>query len=83
MHQEKMKKTFDKKIKEGNFQINDLVLNWDSRKEDKHGKFDHLWKGPYIIVAYRGDNSFILKNQNGVDIKGGLVKGRFLEHYIY
>ena len=60
VHQEKMNKTFDRKIKEGNLQINDFVLKWNARNEDKHGKFNHLWKGPYIVASYRGDNTFIL-----------------------
>ena len=44
--QDKMKKTFDRKIKVGDFQLGDSVLKWDVRFEDKgkHGKFDHLWK---------------------------------------
>ena len=57
-----MKKTFDKKVKEEQFQINDLVLKWDVIKEGKHGNFDHLWKVPYMIVAYRGDIFLILQN---------------------
>ena len=60
-----MKKTFDKKIKNRDFQINDLVLKWNARKEDKHGNFYHLWKGPYVVFAYRGDNRFILQDQIG------------------
>ena len=60
VHQEKMKKTFDRRVKQVQFQVDDLVLKWDARKEDKHGNFDHLWKDPYIIVAYRGDSCFIL-----------------------
>ena len=43
---------------------------------------DHLWKGPYIIHAYQGENSFILQYKNGIDIGGGPMNGRFLEHYI-
>ena len=82
VHQENIMKTFERRVKEEQFHINDLVLKWDARKDDKHGKFDHIWKGPYIIVAYRGDNCFILQNQNGVDIKGGPVYGRFLKHYL-
>ena len=54
IHQERMKNTFDRKVKEELFQIDDLVLKWDDPKEDKHGKFDHMWVGPYIIEAYRG-----------------------------
>ena len=53
------------RVKEEQFQLDDLVLKWDARKEDKHGKFDHLWKWSYIIVTFRGDNYFILQHQNG------------------
>ena len=47
-----MKKIFDKKEKLDDFQQGDLVLKWDARHEDKgkHGKFEHLWKGPYQIA---------------------------------
>ena len=38
IHQEKAKKTFDKRVKEEKFQIDDLVLKWDAPREDKHGK---------------------------------------------
>ena len=82
IHQDKMKNTFDRKVKEEHFQIDGLVLKWDALREDKHGKFDHMWKGPYIIVAFRGDNSFNLQHQDGVQLKGGLVNGRFLKHYL-
>jgi len=49
--QEKLKKIFDKRTKVEDFFIGDKVLKWDSRREDKgkHGKFDFLWKGPYVI----------------------------------
>lgn len=44
LFQEKTKKAFDKGAKQDEFHINDLVLKWDARYEDKgkHGKFDHL-----------------------------------------
>ena len=32
-----MKNTFDRRVKEEQFQIDDLVLKWDAPKEDKHG----------------------------------------------
>ena len=82
VHQEKMKNNFERRVKEEQFQVDDLVLKWDARKKDKHGKFDHLWKGPYIIDAYKGDNCFIRQNQNGVELKGGPVNGSFLKHYL-
>ena len=43
--QENIKKLFDKRTKENDFNIRDKVLKWDSRREDKgkHGKFENLW----------------------------------------
>lgn len=51
--QEKLKKMFDKRTKAKDFFIGDKVLKLYSRREDKgkHGKFDFLWKGPFIIQA--------------------------------
>ena len=79
VQQENMNNTFDRK--EQQFQINDLVLKWDAPREDKYGKFDHMWVGPYIIEAYRGENAFILQHQDGSLLNGGPVNGRFLKHY--
>jgi hypothetical protein len=66
------------------FKLGDLVLKWDARNEDKgkHGKFDHLWLGPFEIAAYRGSNAYILQESNGDIVGGGPVNGRFLKHYI-
>ena len=79
-----MKNTFDRKVKEENLSINDLVLKWDAPHKDKgkHGKFDHMWVGPYIIMAHIGENSFILQYQDGSLLEGGLMHGRFLKDYL-
>eukprot|EP00253_Pinus_taeda_P026128 PITA_26128 len=81
--QERIKKICDRKEKPDDFQIDDVVLRWDARNEDKgkHGKFDNLWKGPYKIAAYRGPNAFLLKEMNGDDCFGGSVNGRLLKRY--
>ena len=78
--QEKMKDIFDRKIKKNDFHPRDLVLKWNSRSKDKgkHGKFDHLWKGPYQIASYSGNNAYILKEVNGDLLQGGQVNGIFL-----
>ena len=49
-------------MKKDYFQLQDLVLKWDARIEDKgkHGKFNHLWKDPYQIFAYNGKRSYTL-----------------------
>ena len=49
--------------KENDFNIGDKVLKWNYRREDKgkHGKFDNIWQGPYIIYYFRGNNGYFLK----------------------
>ena len=82
LYQEKIKNTFDRKVKEEQFQIDDLVLKWDDPKEDKHGKFDHMWVGPYVIARHRGKNEFLLEYLNEVSLDSNPVNGRFLKHYL-
>jgi len=82
--QDQIKKIFDKKTKVDDFYIGDKVLKWDSRREDKgkHGKFDFLWQGPYVIYGYRGNNAFFLREIDGSDLPGGAANCRMLKHYI-
>lgn len=63
--------------------MDDVVLKWDARNEEKgkHGKFENLWKGPFKIKAYRGQNAFLLKEMNGEDCPGGPINGRLLKRY--
>ena len=81
--QENIKKLFDKRPKENDFQVGNVFLKLDSKKEEKgkHDKFENLWKGPYIIHSIRGHNAFFLQELNGEDLFGGLVNGRMLKHY--
>jgi len=52
--QERIKRIYDRKAKVDTFQLDDVVLKWDARNEEKgkHGKFENLWKGPFKIAAY-------------------------------
>ena len=77
-----MKNAFDRRVKEDQFQIDDLVLKWDANKEDKHGKFDHMWIVPYVIVGHQGENAFILEYSNGISLESNPVNGIFLKHYL-
>jgi hypothetical protein len=81
--QERIKKIFDKRTKEDDFELGDLVLRWDPQNEDKgkHGKFNSLWRRPYTIHAFRGNNDFLLNNSYGTNLPGGPVNGRMLKHY--
>lgn len=82
--QGKVKRSFDKKAKPDDFQKGDLVLKWDAWHEGKgkHGKFKHLWKGPYEIVEDCDNNSYVLRVANGDFFPGGLVNGQLLKHYL-
>lgn len=81
-YQQKMKAVFDRKAKEVLFQEGDLVLRWDTRREDKgkHGKFDPLWYGPFKISEVRGNNTFVLENLEG-EMLDMPVNGQYLKHY--
>ena len=59
------------------------MLKWDVRNEDKgkHGKFDNLWKGPYIISSFNGRNTYFLDDLCGNPVTLGPVNSRFLKHY--
>eukprot|EP00253_Pinus_taeda_P021677 PITA_21677 len=82
---DKLKKIFDKRTKAKYFFIGNKVLKWDSKREDKgkHGKFDFLWKGPFVIQAVQGNNTYFLKSLDGTDTEEGPVNGRMLKHYFY
>ena len=83
--QERIKNIYDQKAKADTFQLDEVVLRWDARHEDKgnHGKFENLWKGPYKIAAYCGQNAFLLKEMNGDECPGGPINGRLLKRYYF
>ena len=77
-----MKSIFDRKAREIDFKVGDLVLRWDTIREDrgKHGKFDPLWYGPFRIIEARENNTFFLENLDGETLQLP-VSGKYLKHY--
>ena len=65
--QDKVKRNFDRSSRPRIFQKGDTVFSWDKRREkpSKHGKFDSLWMGSYIIHDIAGVNSFHLSDMDG------------------
>ena len=61
-HQQRIKGMFDKREKAENFQVRDWVLKWDAVRQDrgKHGKFDSLWIGPFVITQVNKNKTFKL-----------------------
>ena len=82
LYRRKIKERFDKKIKESSFLNGDMVLRWDARKEQKgkHGKFDNLWFGPFIVSKILENNNFVLQNLDGKELSNP-VNGCFLKHF--
>ena len=78
-----MKENFDRKTKANDFKAGDLVLKWDETRQEKgkHGKFDALWIGPFIIAQVQQNNTFVLHNLEGEEVTGGPFNGRFLKPY--
>jgi hypothetical protein len=78
-----MKEIFDKRSKERNFMIGDLVLKWDARREakGKHGKFDNLWLGPFQVIAVQDNNTYDLAQLDG-EVFGAPINGKFLKHFL-
>jgi hypothetical protein len=83
LHQRKMKEIFDRKVKTNIFKAGDLVLKWDATRQEKgkHGKFDALWTGPFVIASAQQNNTFVLQDLAGEEVSGGPFNGRFLKLY--
>ena len=82
LYRRKIKERFDRKIKENTFFNGDMVLRWDSRKEQKgkHCKFDNLWFGPFIVSNFLENNTFILRTLDGEELSNPVTR-RFLKHF--
>ena len=82
-HQQRIKGMFDKREKENNFQVRHWVLKWDVVRQEKwkHGKFDSLWMGPFVIDQVYENNTFKLQNMEGEEVFDGPVNGWFLKLY--
>ena len=82
-HQQKINIIFDKRVKVDNFQVGDWVLKCDAVRQDKgkHGKFDSLWIGLFVIAQVQKNNTFKLQNLEGEEVFDGPVNGRFLKLY--
>ena len=70
MYRLNIKSRFDRNIKENTFSAGDMVLRWDARKEQKgkHGKFDNLWFGPFLVSKVLENNTFILQSLEGEEL---------------
>jgi hypothetical protein len=72
-----------KKSKSTTFVVGEKVLLWDFAHVDKgkHSKFQKLWLGPYIIASIIGNNSYLLKDEDGW-LFSYTTNGSHLKHYV-
>ena len=70
LYRSKIKSRFDRNGKENTFSVADMVLRWDERKEQKgkHGKFDNLWFGLFLVSKVLENNTFILQSLEGEEL---------------
>ena len=82
LYRAKVKNMVDRNTKENTFTEGEMVLRWDARKEQKgkHGKFDNLWFGPFLVSKVLENNTFILQSLEGDELSSP-VNGRFLKHF--
>ena len=66
-----LKYLYDNKAFDRKFEPDDMVLMWNAKLEDKekHGKFDPIWLGSYLIDSKWGDDSYLLK-----ELFGGILE---------
>ena len=62
--------------------MGDTILRWDKHRDEKgkHGKFDNLWLGPFKIIIFLENNTFVLQNLE-IEEVAGPVNGRFMKHF--
>lgn len=82
-YKDKVKSNFDKRGNQKNFEVEDLVLRWDVRRQDqgKHDKFDNMWFGPFKVFVVLDNNTFLLESLNDNHSVSGPVNGHFLKHF--
>ena len=77
-----IKTLYDRRTVRKKFQDGDFVLMQNAKVEDrgKHGKFDPIWLGPYLIENTWGEDSYIIKDLSD-NILELPVHGQFLKRY--
>lgn len=68
VYQKRISKGYNKKVRQQEFQVGDLVLRKNPKNQqlqDNKGKFEPNWMGPYIVTAVFGSGAYQLSNSEG------------------
>ena len=82
IHQQIIKRWFDKHVGNKQFQVGDMVLKWDkaSEAEGKHSKHQKLWLGRYEISKKIGEATYKLQSLQG-ELENFPVNASILKRY--
>ena len=72
VYQQRMSRSYNKKVKPGSFELGDLVLRENPKNQQQRtqkGKFEPNWLGPYIITAVYGSGAYQLSTTEGEVLK--------------
>lgn len=68
VYQKILSKTYNKKVPPRVFQVGDLVLCENPKNKKNRaqkGNFEHIWLGPFIIIASFGLGAYLLSTPKG------------------
>lgn len=59
-------------------------MKWDARNEEKgkHVNFKNMWKGPFNIAEFHGENAYLLEDLSDEPVGARPVNGRLLKIFI-
>ncbi|XP_057867371.2 uncharacterized protein LOC131074701 [Cryptomeria japonica] len=82
--QQTVKALHDRKACQRSFKEWEYVLKWNAKDQDKwkHGKFDALSLGPFIISEKSGENSYYLQDTDG-QVQEFSVHAQYLKNFFY
>ncbi|XP_057818152.1 uncharacterized protein LOC131031129 [Cryptomeria japonica] len=80
--QQMVKPLHDRKACDISFINGEWVLKWNAKDQDKgkHGKFDALWLGPFIISEKGGEKSYYLQDIDG-QMQEFPIHAQYLQHF--
>jgi hypothetical protein len=79
---QELQKIRQQKLKKAQtYKVGDIVLVYDSAKQNLHGgKFVVKWAGPYWIEKKLGNNTYLIRNKSGA-VHNSSVHAERLKHY--
>lgn len=59
-----------------------VEMGCQNEDKGKHGKFGNLWKGPFKVAAFRGQNAYLLEYLSDQPVGAAPMNDRLLKHFL-